>query len=105
MKVDGAKCEALNEKDAVAHCSIMANEVPSMDRNIQLGKMPIDIFWWCDELHENISGQVGTIKSSLLDGDDPINGDDNVATEFDLEGMNLAHAWWWLWRYNIVLYV
>jgi len=44
MKVDGAKCEALNEKDAVAHCSIMANEVPSMDRNIQLGKMPIDIF-------------------------------------------------------------
>jgi hypothetical protein len=70
----------------------VANEVPSMNRDIQLGKMLIDSFQRCDELHENISGQVRTIKSSSFDGGDPIDGDDNVVAEFDLEGMNLAHA-------------
>jgi hypothetical protein len=90
-RVDGAKCEALNEKDAMGHCSMVVNKVLGMDKDIQLGKMLIDTFQRCDELHENFGGQARTIDGSLLDGGDFIDGNDNLAIEFDLEGMDLEH--------------
>jgi hypothetical protein len=70
---------------------MVANKVPSMDQNIQLGIMLIDTFERCDELRHNINGHVGTFHGSQPIDGEPFDGDNNVGDDFDLEGMDLDH--------------